>query len=68
MDFGRIVRQLRRAKGLSQEALAKQAALHPTHISLIETGKRLVLLTTIKQLAIGLGVQPADLMPSIKRG
>lgn len=65
-EFGRKVRELRVERGLSQEALASAAGLHPTHISLIETGKRVVRLTTIRQLALGLRVQPAELMPQFK--
>jgi transcriptional regulator with XRE-family HTH domain len=50
---------------MSQEVLAARAGLHPTHISLIETGKRIIRLTTVKQLALALNVQPAELMPPI---
>ncbi len=59
------MRKMRDDRGLSQEALADAAGLHRTHISLIERGQRAVRLETIKSLAIALGVQPADLMPSI---
>ena len=65
-EFGKMVRALRISKGMSQEALAASAGLHPTHISLIESGKRCIRLTTIKQLALGLRVQPAEIMPSVK--
>jgi transcriptional regulator with XRE-family HTH domain len=65
-EFGRKVRELRLARGLSQEALAAAAGLHPTHISLIETGKRVVRLTTIQNLAVGLKIQPSELMPPLK--
>lgn len=60
-QFAARVRQLREAGGLSQEVLAKKAGLHRTHVSLIETGKRLARLDTVAQLAEALGVPVADL-------
>ena len=41
MDYyqiGQRIRTFRRAKGLSQEALAEQAGISVTHMSHIETG------------------------------
>ncbi len=64
--FGDRVRQIREQLGLSQEALAAQAKLHRTHISLIERGQRNVRLETVERLAKALRVQPADLMPLFK--
>jgi transcriptional regulator with XRE-family HTH domain len=64
-QFGRRVRQLRVSRGLSQEALAMNARLHPTHVSLIEHGQRSARLETIERLAVALRVQPGQLMPKI---
>ncbi len=64
-QFGAKVRELRDAKGLSQEALADAAGLHRTHISLIERGQRSVRLETIESLAIALRIQPTELMPTV---
>jgi transcriptional regulator with XRE-family HTH domain len=64
-QFGEKVRALREARGLSQEALAHAAGLHRTHVSLIERGQRCARLETIVNLAVALGVQPAELMPAI---
>lgn len=66
--FGLRVRELREDRGLSQEDLADAAALHRTHVSLVERGRRSVRLDTIEQLARALGVQPAELMPTIEEG
>ena len=68
IDFGRRVRALREARGLSQEALADAAGLHRTHISLIERGQRSVRLETVVKLAIALREQPRGLMPEIRLG
>jgi transcriptional regulator with XRE-family HTH domain len=67
IQFGERVRELREGRGLSQEALAFEAGLHRTHISLIETAKRSVRLETIEALARALKVQPAEMMPPLKR-
>jgi transcriptional regulator with XRE-family HTH domain len=66
-QFGEKVRELREARGLSQEALADAAQLHRTHISLIERGRRSVRLETVELLAIALGIEPAALMPPARR-
>ena len=65
-QFGVRIRQLREARGLTQEALASASGLHPTHISLIEGAHRSVRLETIERLAKALGVQPEDMMPRLK--
>jgi transcriptional regulator with XRE-family HTH domain len=73
--FGHRLRQLREAKGWSQEEMATRAKLHRTHISLIETAKRSVQLDTVERLAAALGIPPADLFlttapasPTVTRG
>src|SRR5689334_15711627 len=61
--FGLKLRELREASGMSQEDLADAAALHRTHVSLIERGQRSVRLETVERLARALQIQPAQLMP-----
>lgn len=65
--FGENLRRLRAAKGMSQEQLADAAGLHRTHISLIERARRSVRLETLERLAIALGVQPSEIVPSVRR-
>lgn len=65
-DFGKLIREWREDRGMSQETLADAAGLHRTHISLIERGQRSARLETIYRLANALGIQPADLMPNIE--
>jgi transcriptional regulator with XRE-family HTH domain len=60
--FGQRIRQLREARGWSQDELSNAAGLHRTHISLIENAKREVQLDTVEKLASALGVDPADLL------
>ncbi len=54
--FGEAVRELRRAKGLSQEALADLAEIHRTYIGDIERGARNVCLQNMTRIAKALGV------------
>jgi transcriptional regulator with XRE-family HTH domain len=54
--FGGRVRELRTAKGLSQEAFAAKCRLDRTYISGIERGKRNVALRNVEAIAEALGV------------
>jgi len=59
--FGRRIRQLREAKGWSQERLAAEAQLHATYISEVEHGKRNISIDNIARLAEALDVPIAAL-------
>jgi transcriptional regulator with XRE-family HTH domain len=59
--FGNRVRQLRKARGLSQEAFADKCGLDRTYISGIERGKRNVALRNIEAIADALGVSISQL-------
>jgi transcriptional regulator with XRE-family HTH domain len=52
----------RRAKGLSQEALAHEADINRTYISKLESGSTYVGLEIIVKLSNVLDVEPADLL------
>ena len=60
--FGANVRRLRRAAGLSQEALAEQMGVDRAYISWIETARQNATLLTVWQASQALGVRPADLL------
>jgi transcriptional regulator with XRE-family HTH domain len=55
-DMGRAIRVLRRQRGLSIEALAFAAGMHPTYLSSIEREGRNPSLTKLWALADALGV------------
>lgn len=59
--FGDKVKQLRLARGLSQEGLANEANLDRTYIPGIEKGERNVSITVIEKLAIALQVDIREL-------
>ena len=60
--FGEVVRRFRQERKLSQEALADEAGLHRTYISLLERGLRNPSLTVIQQLADGLKITTSELV------
>lgn len=62
VGFGQRLRQLRVARGLSQEALAEAARLDRTYVSSCERGKRNVSLENIHRFAAALGVKPEELL------
>jgi transcriptional regulator with XRE-family HTH domain len=60
--FGRVLRETRRQKGLSQEDLAGEAEFDRTYPSLLERGLRTPTLTVILELAEVLNVSAASLV------
>jgi transcriptional regulator with XRE-family HTH domain len=64
-QLGANIRRLRKAAGLSQQALSDRSKLHLTEISRLETSGRDARLSTIVKVARGLGVPPAALLADI---
>ncbi len=64
---GRVIRKYREGAGLSQEALAEEAGLHRTYISLVERGRRNISVDALSQIAEALGVYPSRLMADAER-
>ncbi len=60
-QIGSKVRALRLAIGLTQEALAEKANLHPTYMGGIERGERNVGIDNIFKIAAALGVSVTEL-------
>jgi transcriptional regulator with XRE-family HTH domain len=60
--FGRRVRQLRLAKGVSQEAFAHGIEIDRSYYGSIERGERNISLENICLIAAGLKVDPAELL------
>jgi transcriptional regulator with XRE-family HTH domain len=60
-DFAVRVRELRHAKGLSQEKLAEEAGIHRTYLGGIEVGLRNPSLRNVARIAHALGAPLADL-------
>ena len=61
-NFGVAVRQLREAKGWSQEQLGEYSDLNRSYVGEIERGRAIASLVTVEKLAIALGVKPSELV------
>lgn len=61
--LGNRIKRLREKADLSQEELADKINLTQTSISLIETGKRGVSMTTLQRISSALGCKTKDLIP-----
>jgi transcriptional regulator with XRE-family HTH domain len=64
--FGKVLRELRRQRGLSQEGLALDAGLDRNYISLLELGRNSASVKTIFKLAPALGLSVAELMGMVE--
>ena len=64
--IGRRVQQLRRARGISQEALAERAALHRNYVGSVERGERDIGIVALSRLAHALGVSLAEFFGAFK--
>jgi transcriptional regulator with XRE-family HTH domain len=65
--FGRTLRSLRQAAGLTQEEVAHRADIHVTYLSQIEGGKRNPGLENIIYLAKAIGVTPAEFFTAFSK-
>lgn len=59
-QFGKRVRELRKARGYSQEDFADKAGLHRTYIGAIERGEQNVSLDNINKIAKALKIKVAS--------
>jgi transcriptional regulator with XRE-family HTH domain len=67
--FGVVIRELRLARGFSQERFAAKAGIDRAYMGGLERGLRNPSLTTIARVARGLELQPSDVLKAVeKRG
>ena len=59
--LGARVREIRTARGFSQESFAEECELHRTHISLLERGRINVTVNTVRQMAHVLEISLSEL-------
>jgi transcriptional regulator with XRE-family HTH domain len=60
--FARNLRKARHSKGLSQEALAHEAAIDRTYVSALERGVYGATIDMVEKLAAVLDVEPSSLL------
>lgn len=64
--FGKVLRQLRQDKGLSQEQLGFDADLRRTYVSILELGQQQPSLTTIIKVAQALNISASQLIALVE--
>lgn len=64
---GANVRAIRDERGWTQEDLAAKAGIHPTALSMVETGARSPKLDTLIRLAFALDVEPGAFFVGLTR-
>jgi len=65
--FARTLAELRRERGLTQEALAFDSGYHPKYISLLERGLYSPSLTTILEFSQVLDISASDLVARVEK-
>jgi transcriptional regulator with XRE-family HTH domain len=63
--FGRLLREARRRRGLSQAVLARASRISPVFVSQIETGQRVPSDRVAKALAAALGLPYREVLRSV---
>ncbi|TLX72997.1 helix-turn-helix transcriptional regulator [Labilibacter sediminis] len=64
LQFGERVRELRLAKGLSQEALAYKAGIDRTYMTSVENGKRNVSIQNVEKIITALDISVSEFFKS----
>jgi transcriptional regulator with XRE-family HTH domain len=64
--FGRVLQQIRRERGLSQEVLGFESGYHRTYISFLERGKKSPSLSTIMDLSEALRVPASEMLRRVE--
>lgn len=62
-SFEKRVKELRKARNISQEELGERSGLHYTYIGGVERGERNISLESIEKIAKGLEVNVGELFP-----
>ena len=65
--FGSTCKQLREAKGLSQERFALLIDMDRTYYASVESGKRNISIQNIKKIADGFGISVSDLFAQAEK-
>jgi transcriptional regulator with XRE-family HTH domain len=64
--FGRVLQEIRKERGLSQEELCFESGYHRTYISFLERGKKNPTLSTIMDLAETLRVPASEMIRRVE--
>lgn len=64
---GRVIRRIRRRRGLSQEVVSGLAGIARTHLTMIENGSKQANLETVWKIALALDMQPSELIRQVEK-
>ena len=64
---GDNVRRTRKLRGLTQEVFAEKSGFSQQYLSSLENGKRNPSVITLYEIAVALGVEPADLLRAVRQ-
>lgn len=67
VKIGQRIRRIRERRGATQAALASRANLTRTSLSNIEAGRQRISVRALLEMAAALDVDPADLLPDLRR-
>lgn len=67
MALARRMKELRKKRGLSQEAFADHAGLHRVAVGWIEQGKRVPSLKTLVRISEGFGISLSELLKGVDK-
>lgn len=60
--LGEVVREQRRAQGLSQENFGELAGIHRTYVGMVERGEKNITLTNLVKVSQALGLTASALL------
>ena len=63
---GKVIADMRKKKGISQEVLSGLAVIGRTHLSAIERGERKPTLETLYRISLALNVKMSDIVKEIE--
>jgi DNA-binding XRE family transcriptional regulator len=66
-SFGRVLKSLRNAKGISQEKLAELSGLDRSYVSLLERGLRQPSLETLFLIGSALDISPSEIVGRVEK-
>ena len=61
-QLGKIIRDLRVAKRISQEALGERAGIHRTYVSQLERGMKSPTIVILQRIAKALEIQASEIL------
>lgn len=67
IKVGQRIRELRKAKGFSQEGFAHEVGLDRTYMGSVERGERNIAALNLMRIAKALKIEIGELFPSLKR-